>query len=172
MVTDIKDEIQKKRRATSKKKMLTPILKPRVINGVNAARGRYKYMVSLTNNNGQHLCGGTLIAPDVILTAAHCFGFVKKAQIGRYDTSDSDENYENINISQALQHPDYDSSLARNDFMLILLQSPSSYPFIKINEDDEIFPRNLLVMGWGNQSKKWPSIRRTIERNRVDLQVK
>jgi len=36
------------------------------------AQGRFLYMVSLRDNlMQQHFCGGTLIAPNTVLTAAH-----------------------------------------------------------------------------------------------------
>jgi hypothetical protein len=41
----------------------------RIINGVEAERGRHNYFVRLYGTNQ---CGGTLIAPDVAITNAHC----------------------------------------------------------------------------------------------------
>ncbi|KAJ3066400.1 Azurocidin, partial [Quaeritorhiza haematococci] len=32
---------------------------------------KYPWLVSL-QNNGRHFCGGSLIAPNVVMTAAHC----------------------------------------------------------------------------------------------------
>lgn len=35
--------------------------------------GRYPYLVSIrTRQSREHICGGTLIAKDLVLTAAHC----------------------------------------------------------------------------------------------------
>lgn len=49
---------------------------PRVVGGVKAKTGRYPYMASLfsegSSDSMPSSCGGSLIAPDVILTAAHC----------------------------------------------------------------------------------------------------
>ena len=46
----------------------------RIMGGEDAEPGRYAYMVSLQSidNRLSHFCGGTLIAPDIVLTAAHC----------------------------------------------------------------------------------------------------
>lgn len=47
----------------------------RIIGGqpvLNESAGRYPYYVALRNGNDDHICGGTLIAVDMVLTAAHC----------------------------------------------------------------------------------------------------
>ena len=49
---------------------------PRIIGGQNAIRGRYPYIVTLVDSTGTLYCGGTLIAPDVVLTASHCLRYV------------------------------------------------------------------------------------------------
>ena len=56
----------------------------RIINGEEAPEGRYSYAVSLQDNYG-HFCGGTLIVPDVVLSAAHCAGGEYKVVVGRHD---------------------------------------------------------------------------------------
>jgi secreted trypsin-like serine protease len=42
-----------------------------IVGGQPASLGEFPYQVSL-NVNGQHICGGSIIAPTKILTAAHC----------------------------------------------------------------------------------------------------
>ncbi|KAL5279369.1 hypothetical protein ACFFRR_003769 [Megaselia abdita] len=43
----------------------------KVYGGQNAAAGQFPYQVSIQLNNQLH-CGGSIIGPNVILTAAHC----------------------------------------------------------------------------------------------------
>jgi secreted trypsin-like serine protease len=45
----------------------------RIINGdIVGSSERFPYFVALLNNRYNHVCGGSLIAPDIVLTAAHC----------------------------------------------------------------------------------------------------
>lgn len=44
----------------------------RVINGEDASPHSWPWQISLRNSRGGHICGGSLIRPDWIVTAAHC----------------------------------------------------------------------------------------------------
>lgn len=80
---------------------------PRIVNGENAQLGRYPYLVSLrSGKTGRHMCGGSLVAPDIVLTAAHCNGSIA-VWIGVYSQSADPaiNNYEIIDVEKEIQHP-------------------------------------------------------------------
>jgi secreted trypsin-like serine protease len=48
------------------------VVSSRIINGQDAPPERYPYFVALFDKNDNLRCGGTLIAPNIVLSAAHC----------------------------------------------------------------------------------------------------
>lgn len=45
---------------------------PAIVGGKPAMEGEFPSHVSIQDRNGRHICGGTLIDLDYVLTASHC----------------------------------------------------------------------------------------------------
>jgi uncharacterized repeat protein (TIGR01451 family) len=101
----------------------------RIVGGEEAQPGAWPWQVALWDMEYDLWwgCGGSLIGPDWVLTAAHCVtsgGFVVPAStigaaIGRHHV-DSDEGYV-IGVSAVLVHPLYDDFTAGYDVALLRL---------------------------------------------------
>ena len=123
----------------------------RIIGGDVASVGRYSYTVSLQDDIG-HFCGGSLIAKDVVLTAAHCAGGKYDIAINRHDVGKS--SGEVIRMSKEIKHGKYDDWTTNNDFMLVILDRPTTQDveLVKLNSDKNTpnVGDAVTVMGWGD----------------------
>ncbi|XP_065347524.1 chymotrypsinogen A-like [Cloeon dipterum] len=104
-----------------------------IIGGNMAQRGYHPWNVYIENEETGEACGGTLISPTVILTAAHCI-YGSKAEdfivsVGMYDKSKrrAADGVQTRLPSRLLTHPKYDSTSYTSDIGLMILQ-----PKIKI----------------------------------------
>jgi len=127
-------------------------LDTRIINGSEASEDRYSYAVSLQDHIS-HFCGGSLIAKDVILTAAHCQGGTYNVVLGRHDWNDNDG--EVIAMKKELPHPNYDAQSTNNDFMLVFLNSATTannVDLVTLNSASSVpsVGQGVTVMGWGD----------------------
>ena len=105
-------------------------------------------------------CGGSLVAPNVMLTAAHCQGFISGVQFGRHDISSSSETFESFTVLQEVPHPNYDSRTSDYDFMMVRLNGSSAFaPLILDNGGGNLLAdgTDLIVRGWGTTSSGGPS---------------
>ena len=139
---------------------IAPEAESRIVGGSNAESGRYPYMVALIDKKGNFFCGGTLIEPGAVLTAAHCKG-AKYVKIGSYDFGkDEEDDFETIKVQKEIRHPDYKSKTIENDAMILKLEERASVAKpIKVNlagKNEEKLDDNdkLYVMGWGSTDRK------------------
>ena len=98
-------EVRLKYRSQQQKQRIVKLSSdPRIIGGTPAAPGAYPFHV---NSLGCLFCGGTLIAPDIVLTAAHCIGsFLAGVNIGGI-LLDGTDAVETLAVDFEYPHPDY-----------------------------------------------------------------
>mmetsp|Transcript_45204 Transcript_45204/g.109394 ORF Transcript_45204/g.109394 Transcript_45204/m.109394 type:complete len:551 (+) Transcript_45204:52-1704(+) len=127
---------------------------PRIVGGQATKKGAFPFMTHLSNREQVVRCGGTLISPRVVLTAAHCRETIlDSAHIGLHDSShlyDSGVEARNILIEKV--HPMYDNSTLESDLMLLLLDQPvfEHEPVTLYQGDADFVPdQELWALGWG-----------------------
>eukprot|EP00565_Helicotheca_tamesis_P005740 CAMPEP_0185727958 /NCGR_PEP_ID=MMETSP1171-20130828/3476_1 /TAXON_ID=374046 /ORGANISM="Helicotheca tamensis, Strain CCMP826" /LENGTH=460 /DNA_ID=CAMNT_0028396605 /DNA_START=1 /DNA_END=1380 /DNA_ORIENTATION=- len=127
-----------------------------ILGGTIAQPGKFPYAASLVDRyHKAHKCGGSLIAPDIVLTAGHCFGSFDLIQLNRYNIADDNEDYESYTYTQAVRHNLFDSKVGvyYYDFLLIKLSAPSLLPYVKLSSDagaPNVDGASLTVIGWGD----------------------
>jgi trypsin len=123
----------------------------RIVGGDEAQEGRYPFAVSLVTSLGSHGCGGSLIAPDIVLSAAHCAGIFARVQIERHDRSDPTDQFETFSIVQEIVHPQYDPEGFAYDKMLVILDGQSAASPVLTNRDPSVpaVGDQVTSMGWG-----------------------
>jgi len=116
----------------------------KIVDGTTAERGRYNYMAHLRTNDERE-CGGMLIAPNLILTAAHCRNHgVDTADLGMYDIR-AKHGSERMYIDKEIVHKKYDPKNKNSDFMILVLDRKSKFQPVCLAGKN--FKKSLLKSG-------------------------
>ncbi|CAG5030900.1 unnamed protein product [Parnassius apollo] len=158
----------------------------RIKGGGAAAVDQFPWLVLLEYENGQTLCGGSLITKKFILTAAHCIKRTsepKFARLAEYNTSSYPTDYvetdgggidevtvEIIPIEKNLAHPNYTRLYVHHDIGLSKLKRDAVLgDFIRLiclpTQDFRIDFKSRVtftVAGWGSDGNKFSDVKKYV----------
>ncbi|XP_037732686.1 chymotrypsin-1 [Drosophila subpulchrella] len=144
----------------------------RVVGGVDSPTGFAPYQVSIMNTFGEHVCGGSILNEEWILTAAHCMEWpiqFLKIITGTLDFTHPGAEYL---VDKSKVHCSHDKPAYHNDIALIHTAKPIVFDAltqpIRLASKGSL-PKagdKLTLTGWGS-TKTWG--RYSTQLQKIDL---
>uniref|UniRef100_A0A4W6DEI1 Peptidase S1 domain-containing protein n=1 Tax=Lates calcarifer TaxID=8187 RepID=A0A4W6DEI1_LATCA len=104
-------------------------LNTRIVGGQNAPPGNWPWQASV-HRFGRHICGGTLINNEWVMTATSCLITGTNnllVYLGRERQEGPNPNEVSRTIIHVINHPNYNPTTADNDISLLRLSSPVNF---------------------------------------------
>jgi secreted trypsin-like serine protease len=169
---------------TPSKRVAPPPVKPKIVGGYLPADDAWPWMAAVQrsvartpgqNDYQRQWCGGVLIHPRIVATAAHCTeestGPDWRVLLGRHDLLAS--GGEAIDVVGLRVHPGYSKSgqTIRNDVALLILARPAAaQPAVLLPPDMALYEGDhATVMGWGQRAFDVPVLSRVLRAANVPL---
>uniref|UniRef100_A0A8C6ULW8 Zgc:92313 n=1 Tax=Neogobius melanostomus TaxID=47308 RepID=A0A8C6ULW8_9GOBI len=134
-----------------------PAAETRIVGGVDATAGKWPWQ---TSSSG-HVCGGSIIAKDWVLSAAHCFPNPSDLgsftiYVGRHKLNGLNYHESSHRVRQIVIADGYTEPHSGRDVALVQLSTPvtwSDYVHpVCLPASGTLFPSGMMcyVTGWGN----------------------
>lgn len=131
----------------------------RIVGGEETTIESFPHQVSLRYFSW-HRCGGSIVKPNVIVTAAHCVDGIPLINMAFVaGSSDVTSGGETRKLSKSIVHENYNDWTLDSDIAVVILQSGFDFSskiqpiaLASVNEDLRAGTR-VLVSGWGTVSE-------------------
>nr|XP_022909832.1 brachyurin-like [Onthophagus taurus] len=160
------------------------LAKPRIVGGEEAVPNSLPYQVGLlvTFDEGTYFCGGSLISPRHVLTAAHCTESLLsrpleiEVRLGAHRIQETGGQVI-MRTTSYITHPDWLPSLLRSDIAIVNLPStvtltdniqPVRLPS-RSDIGNDIVGTTARISGWGLTSDSSTTISPTLREASVDV---
>ncbi|EDO47336.1 predicted protein, partial [Nematostella vectensis] len=102
----------------------------RVVDGQTAAKNSWPWQAQLHSPYGTHFCGGSLVAREWVLTAAHCVQSKSassiRVRLGEHNLRRGDGTEQDFTVRQVIVHPNYRRQTTDSDVALLRLSHPAT----------------------------------------------
>lgn len=137
----------------------TPGATSKIVGGEPARPNDNPFQVALLNKDvadsySAQFCGGTIISPNVIVTAAHCSDFTTAPQVQVLTGARSlKAGGTRRNVTKIVIHPKWNAQNNDYDVAVWHLASTAEGPFATLGAADGTTGNMLLATGWGKLSQ-------------------
>lgn len=111
-------------------------------------------IVSLSTGWGKsHLCTGVLVAPQMVLSAAHCILHTSDTYIV-YGCNDVRSSIcKRVQVKHILKHPNYNRSYkSRNDIAIFITEEKVNLPLVKFASEEYYLNDKIKAVGFGERN--------------------
>ncbi|XP_017049330.1 trypsin alpha-3 [Drosophila ficusphila] len=149
-------------------------INPHIVGGDQADISDYPYQVSVRLETYMllHICGGSIYAPKVVITAAHCIKgrYASYIRIVAGQNSIADLEEQGVKVSKLIPHAGYNKKTYVNDIGLIITREPLDYSTlvqpIAVALEAPPSGAHAIVSGWGKRTEEdeaLPALLRAVE---------
>ncbi|XP_020494529.2 serine protease 27 [Labrus bergylta] len=139
------------------------VLEDRIVGGMAATEGAWPWQVDVTKQSGtsRHICGGSIIAENWVLSAAHCFPnpsdlssyiiYAGRYQLNGYNAHETAHRVRQVVIPYGYVEPHGGKDLALVELSTPVTWSDHVQP-VCLPASGTLFPGGIkcTVTGWGN----------------------
>jgi len=134
-----------------------------IVNGDDAQECEWKWQVGIRYlEANMPFCGGSLIHPEWVLTAAHCVGYPHfRVVAGAYEPKAPSAWEQDRQVASIIIHPDWDPRIVSHDFALVRLTEPfdtnDCVGTVCLPTEADVAPGTACrITGWGQLYSEGP----------------
>ncbi|MEU5693989.1 serine protease [Actinosynnema sp. NPDC020468] len=131
---------------------------PSIVGGSRVSTSQYPWVVYLASSSGSQFCGGTLVAANKVVTAAHCTSGRTASSTRVVWGRDDKQSTAGVtaSVTKIWVHPSYRSASSGNDVSVLTLDRNLSSATLPLAQpsDTALYAEGTkaTILGWGTTS--------------------